>query len=99
MFGKARRSVTPQTIINCFVIAGFKNNYIPLGTSNIHDDKWNCTLTIILTESFYTLCGYGQHVYINRQQNFIRNHQKNINRVVRVKTKHEKRGKSYSSFK
>lgn len=78
MFGKVRRSVASQTIINCFVKAGFKNNYIPMGNSNISNDKWNCILAIILTESFYTLCGYGQHVYVDRQQNFIRNHKKKI---------------------
>lgn len=76
MFGEDSKSVKPQTIIKCFVKVSFKNNYIPMGNSNIPDDKWNCILTTVLTESFYTLCAYGQYVYIDRQQNFIKNHQK-----------------------
>lgn len=38
------RSVTPQTILNCFVKVGFKEDrdkYVPIEDSNSPDDKWN----------------------------------------------------------
>lgn len=43
MSDKAWRSVTPQTILNCFIKAGFKDaDIIALDNSTtISDDKWN----------------------------------------------------------
>lgn len=42
MSNKTWKSVTPQTILNCFVKASFKDsdNYTPID-KNIVDDKWN----------------------------------------------------------
>jgi len=42
MSDKAWRSVTLQTILNCFIKAGFKDGDIAIDNSaTISDDKWN----------------------------------------------------------
>lgn len=43
MFDKAWRSVSPKTILNCFIKPDFKecDNYVPIDNSDIPDNKWN----------------------------------------------------------
>lgn len=38
-----RQNVTPQTILNCFVKAGFKDsdNYVLIDNTNIANSEWN----------------------------------------------------------